>query len=327
MEKRSQNKVNPLYKVPSMDNWKGRNTDSSLGKQYWYQTINLIDDFDFYSKPDIVLIGYECDEGVKRNQGRIGAKEGPDKVRQSLGKIPIHFEELNIIDAGNVICLDNDLESSQKLFSEAIQKIINQGAFPIAIGGGHDIAFTHFNGIWNAVKNTEKKRIGIINFDAHFDLRPIVENGNSGTPFNQILSNTEVNKYVNYFPIGIQKQSNTKELFEIADKFGVNYIENFDCESSNINYVIRQLEPFLEKNDWIYITIDLDGFSSAFVSGVSAPSPLGFSPNFIFKVIDYLMNSDKVISCDIAELNPKYDTDEMTANLAAKLVDFIVMNR
>ena len=31
------------------------------------------------------------------------------------------------------------------------------------------------------------------------------------------------------------------------------------------------------------------------------------------------------IFCDIAELNPKLDRDNLTANLAAKLVDFMVM--
>lgn len=57
-----------------------------------------------------------------------------------------------------------------------------------------------------------------------------------------------------------------------------------------------------------------------------ATSPLGFTPYFVFKMLLFLFNSKKVISCDIAELNPIYDRDDLTANLAAKLGDFIVMN-
>jgi formiminoglutamase len=38
----------------------------------------------------------------------------------------------------------------------------------------------------------------------------------------------------------------------------------------------------------------------------------------------FLLQSKKVISCDIAELNPDFDIDNRTADLAAKLVDYIV---
>ncbi|MGK0254738.1 MAG: formiminoglutamase [Mariniflexile sp.] len=39
-----------------------------------------------------------------------------------------------------------------------------------------------------------------------------------------------------------------------------------------------------------------------------------------------LFETNKVIPCDIAELNPTLYRDELMPNLAAKLVDFIVMN-
>jgi formiminoglutamase len=89
--------------------------------------------------------------------------------------------------------------------------------------------------------------------------------------------------------------------------------------------LIIQGNSFLEKVDHLYITIDLDGFSSAFAPGVSAASPLGLSPNFIYQALAFLLKSKKVIACDIAELNPEYDKDNSTAQLAAKLVDYIVL--
>ena len=136
------------------------------------------------------------------------------------------------------------------------------------------------------------------------------------------------NKTVDYFVIGIQQQSNTIELFDIAKSKHVDYIINYDCESScdKITSLQKKLIPFIAKNDYLYITIDLDGFSSAYASGVSAPSPLGFTPYFVFEILRFLFNSNKVISCDIAELNPTYDQDNITVNLDAKLVDFMAMN-
>jgi formiminoglutamase len=40
--------------------------------------------------------------------------------------------------------------------------------------------------------------------------------------------------------------------------------------------------------------------------------------------LEFIIKSNKVISIDIAELNPEYDADEKTADLAARLIDFIV---
>lgn len=310
--------------------WEGRKSNPTLENQYWHQEIKLknIHDLQNDNATNIALLGYVCDEGVRRNLGRVGAQKGPNVLRERLSKLPKHFDTISIADVGDLICIDDDMESCQHGLTVSISKLISQGIFPIVIGGGHDVAYGHFMGIRNAVKNTDKKKIGIINFDAHFDLRPVDEKPNSGTPFNQILSElNQKGETVNYFAIGIQQQSNTKELFSIAKENHVDFALSNECESTSeaIQTLQEKLHPFIEKNDYIYITIDMDGFSSAYAPGVSAPSPLGFSPNFIFKILHFLFDSNKVISCDIAELNPRLDQDNLTANLAARLVDFMVM--
>ena len=311
--------------------WTGRKSNPDIINQYWHQEIEFwdVNHLKKEDKPDIALIGYVCDEGVRRNLGRVGAQEGPRVLRERLAKLPIHFDSKHVADFGDIICIDKDMESCQHTFSTMISQLISQQIFPIAIGGGHDMAFGHFMGIRDAIKNTSKKKVGIINFDAHFDLRPVEIKGNSGTPFNQIITELKKeNEQVDYFAIGIQQQSNTKELFEIANREHVNFAINYDCESSSteLEALKNKLLPFIAKNDYLYVTIDMDGFSSAYAPGVSAPSPLGFTPYFVFKILRFLFDSNKVISIDIAELNPSLDRDNHTANLAAKLVDFIATN-
>ncbi|MFT7330156.1 MAG: formiminoglutamase [Roseivirga sp.] len=318
--------LNADYQSGQQIYWTGRKSNPDLGKQYWYQEIELIDLHQIKNENpiDIALLGYVCDEGVRRNLGRIGAAKGPKMIRERLAKLPIHFDEKRVVDAGDIICIEEDMESCQQAFANTISKLISQKIFPIAIGGGHDMAYGHFIGIRDAVKNTSKNKIGIINFDAHFDLRPVEKKSNSGTPFNQILSESE--ESIDYFAIGIQRQSNTKDLFKIAKNHQVDYAINYDCESSSqeLKALQQRLIPFISNNDYMYITIDMDGFSSAYAPGVSAPSPLGFTPYFVFKMLRFLFETKKVISCDLAELNPTLDRDNLTANLAAKLIDFIV---
>jgi formiminoglutamase len=298
--------------------------ESKLKNQYWHQelAVSSVEKIQNKTTSTIGIIGYVCDAGVQRNQGRIGARKGPKIIRNKLGKLPVHFKNKKIIDFGDVICIDDYLEDCQRALSKSISTLIKNTIFPIAIGGGHDIAYANFNGVKDALKNSTKNKIGIINFDAHFDLRTAETQPNSGTPFYQILSE---NKTTTYFAIGIQQQSNTKELFEIAKKNEVSYVSNLDCETFS-TVLKSRLTAFVKKADYLYITIDLDGFSSAFAPGVSAPSPLGFSPNFVYQVLEFLFKSKKVISCDIAELNPDFDIDDSTANLGARLVDCIVQN-
>lgn len=306
------------YKQPEQALWQGRKTNPNLGIQYWYQAIHCTNFEQENREADIALIGYECDEGVRRNLGRVGAKYGSDAIRKKLGSVAWHSTK-TVLDVGNVFCVEEDLETCQNAFAHQITTLLEQEIFPIALGGGHDIAYAHFKGIANFLKH-KKTRIGILNFDAHFDLRPKpTGNPNSGTPFYQILE--EYNQ-VQYMPIGIQSQANTKELFEIAKQKNVDYLTMLDCE--DYDFVESKVHHFINQNDVIYITIDLDGFSSAYAPGVSAPSPFGFTPNFVLRILEQLFKSKKVISIDLAELNPTYDIDYRTANLAARLVDSIV---
>ncbi len=315
------------YQSGQQEFWTGRKTTFGIEPQYWYQHIlcGSLKTIEDHKTLDFGILGYACDEGVKRNHGRLGALEGPKAIREKLAKLPLHFQDKSVIDYGNIICTNNDLESCQNTFSIAISKLVEKSIFPIALGGGHDIAYAHYKGL---KKVFPKKRIGIINFDAHFDLRPLETSPNSGTPFYQILSEfLEKGEKIDYFAIGIQKQSNTKQLFEIAEMFNVDFVLSDMCSNSKevIQTLQLKLKQIITANDYLYLTIDMDGFSSAYASGVSAPSPLGFDPKFVYLILDFILKSKKVISCDIAELNPKYDQNQQTASLAAKLVDFIVM--
>jgi formiminoglutamase len=319
------------YQKPNPTLWSGRKTNPTEGEQYIYQLIELVDfqlaDLANYKKGNsqFGLIGYECEEGVRRNQGRIGAKEGANAIRKQLGKLPIHFEKKQLLDFGNAICDGEEMEACQAQLAKMVTQLLSTKITPIVLGGGHDIAYGHFCGIREAVTKSNQKNVGIINFDAHFDLRDVEEKGTSGTPFSQIQADLEKEGLpFNYFVLGIQEQGNTSGLFETADKLGVKYILSEDCHIPNLHNVKMQLLDFISECDSIYLTIDLDGFSSAFAPGVSATSPFGFEPNFILKIIEAIIETGKLLSVDIAELSPKYDIDNATAKLGARLAEFII---
>ena len=81
---------------------------------------------------------------------------------------------------------------------------------------------------------------------------------------------------------------------------------------------------FIEDVDYLYTTIDLDGFSSAYAPGVSASSPMGFSPDIVLKSLKIILESGKLLGLDVVELNPNFDVDDQTAKLAASLVHYVI---
>ena len=310
------------YQKTEPDVWKGRNSDRLL---YWHERVTLSSleapDVNI-EKGTVGILGYACDEGVRRNNGRVGAQEGPAAIRERLGKLSYHTLEKKIVDFGDVVCDDGELERCQKALSQSVSWLLSAGVFPIVLGGGHDIAYGHFVGIADHLESVSTKKIGVINFDTHFDLRPVVGRCNSGTPFYQILTGHA--SHVSYMPIGIQRQANNQELFEIAAEHDVPYVMIEDCTMSQLLSVTARLSSFIEAHDYIYLSIDMDGFSSAYAPGVSAPSPLGLEPAFFLKLLKVIMASKKVVSCDLAELNPTFDQDQSTARLAAIIIDQIV---
>lgn len=318
------------FTLSSQANWQGRPAPPNLKPQYWHEVIACLPitqlSFDF----DFGLLGYVCDEGVRRNYGRIGAAQGSKSIREQLAKLPLHFENKRIADVGDVVCEDEDMETCQEHFANLTAQLTKQKICSVGLGGGHDIAYAHFKGLARGLEKTPAFKIGIINFDAHFDLRPHTQKSHSGTPFRQILTEFQTTfKEVNYLVIGIQQQSNPRHLFEFAaHNPNVDYILNDDCLGSDAyETILNKLSPFTANQDYLYISIDLDGFAAAYAPGVSAPSPFGLEPYLVLKILTFLLQTEKVIALDLAELNPRFDRDQTTAKLAARLIDYIVMQK
>lgn len=314
------------YQKPNPSDWQGRKTLPGAGIQYWHQAVVLADlQHEPLPELDLAMLGYACDEGVRRNQGRTGAIEGPARIRQQLGKMAFHLGQKRLADFGDIKAAQERMELAQETFSMAIHRLLDAQIFPIGLGGGHDMAYANARGILEHLSQRDPAaRLGIINLDAHFDLRPVQEQPNSGTPFNQLIS--EYGERVAYFPIGIQEAANPPQLFELARDWGIDFIRAEDCSAHHWPQVSGQLYSFIEAQDYLYLTIDLDGFSAAFAPGVSAPSVMGFSPDFAIQVLSLLTASKKLISCDLAELNPLYDRDQQTAQLAARLINKISLS-
>lgn len=311
--------------------WQGRgDAEEGAGPWRWHQVMRPWVPAEGGA---VVLLGFNCDEGVRRNLGRIGAAAGPDALRSALANLPLHGVS-KLRDAGNVGggAADSQpgasLEASQAQFAVRVSDIIRGGSLPIGLGGGHEIAWASWCGLHAAVQGPDTpRRVGIVNFDAHFDLRAGAQ-ATSGTPFRQIADACAQHRYdFNYFCLGVSRYANTRALFERAGALGVHYLLDEQLTPEALPEAREKLANFMRPLDDIYLTICLDALPAHLAPGVSAPAARGIGLDVLEPLLDLVLASGRVRVADIAELNPRLDIDHRTARLGARLVARIAAAR
>jgi formiminoglutamase len=290
----------------------GRIDDSAVPERL-HQVIKSYDEKSSLNQTAPVFIGFSSDEGVRRNKGRTGAKEGPFKVREMLASLPWTAP---IYDYGTLNGT-KDLERSQQQLGEAVSEVLSGNGFPLIIGGGHETLYGHYLGVRDRFPQA---RLAVINFDAHFDLRQ--DTPSSGTMFHQILTH---DKNIDYYVFGIQEGGNTQTLFKTADELNVKYalIE----EVIDTDVFANRLEEIAEQYDAVFATLCMDSIKEGDAPGVSAPTANGFAARDIHRLVKKLAGLDSLVSFDISEVSPELDINHMTSRLAASIFHSFLINR
>jgi len=297
--------------------WQGRLDGEELLHHRIFQRVKEENNYDTISTNDFVLHGFAVDEGVRRNKGRQGAKDAPHVIRKNMSNFPVIRPDFSLLDFGNITCEDGNLENTQNELAKNVSKVLLKGGKSLVLGGGHEVTFGHYRGVRTAF---QEQKIGIINFDAHFDNRQPQDGvgASSGTGFWQIAQEGEINS----LHIGIQRNSNTLKLFDTAHQFGMKYILADELFFENLPSIYERVNELAESVDFLYVTICMDVFNAAIAPGVSASAYNGiFADSAFMHLYRHILKNEKLIALDIAEVNPSFDIQHHTAKLAASLAN------
>lgn len=296
--------------------WSGRIDHFTNHSAFRYHQMVQQEELKQTEIPTAALIGFPSEEGVRRNGGRLGAAEAPAALRKELANLPWRLPETcQLVDRGDIDC-STSLEKAQQQLGKAVSDTLEKQAIPIIVGGGHETAFGHYLGIRQFIG--PDKTLGIINIDAHFDLRSYEEQPSSGTMFKQIL---DADPNTNYLVLGIQEYGNTQALFDEAERLGVSYRTEEGLTHSPWEGTELMIRRFINSHDYIFLTLCMDVLNAAHAPGVSAPSPFGLDPKMVRKIIQTITSHEKTLSFDISEISPKLDEQHRTVRLGAYLVN------
>lgn len=303
--------------------WTGRDDGPGAEHLRWHRTVGPWPDDPAPGTP--ALIGFRSDEGVRRNRGRPGAVDGPVALRAALASLALPPDgPSTVYDAGDVVVTGSDLEGAQQRLGAAVTAMLDHGHPVTVLGGGHEVAYGTYLGVAASAAARGGARCGVLNLDAHFDLRADAT-PSSGTPFLQMARQEQaLGRALRYAVVGIAQPSNTTALFGTAAELGVRHLLDDECRIANLPDVETFVGEFLATVDLVHLTIDLDVLPAAVAPGVSAPAAFGVPLEVVQHVCDLVARSGRLAVTDVAELNPVFDIDERTARTAARLVHRIV---
>lgn len=295
--------------------WSGRDDGPGPENARWH---SVVDTSGEEIRDSAAVIGFASDEGVLRNGGRQGAAAGPEALRGALGSLAIHHD-IPRADAGTVCTQGDDLEGAQEELSNRVAGLIERGNLVVVLGGGHETAFASHRGLYRALGETTT---GIVNLDAHFDLRN-EDQATSGTPFLQIAQMR--GESFNYHVLGISQPNNTRVLFDTAERLGVDTVLDHELIEGTPAEAAQRAAECCEGVEAVHLSIDLDALPATSAPGVSAPAGLGVPLIHIRAMVRAVAATGKLRLLDVVELNPRFDIDERTAKAAARLVDDAVV--
>lgn len=308
-----------MWRPVSPDIWQGR--DDSLESPRALRLFQTVERMEGWlperADGQTVLLGFCSDEGVRRNQGRTGAADAPPVLRRALANLAAHKAAHPLLDGGDFSYENAHLEQGQAAFADAVAAVHHAGGRTLVLGGGHETAFAHGKGLLDAYSG---RRLHIVNFDPHLDLRR-ADCATSGTPFAQLAAYAAANgREFAYTCIGASRAANTAALLDDAAALGVDIVWDTDVHWGNAASLAAKLDKLCGSSDLIYLTIDLDVLPAAQMPAVSAPAALGIPFDLLMYLLRPILKSGKTVGADAVEFNPQYDRDGQGARTAARLL-------
>ena len=196
--------------------------------------------------------------------------------------------------------------------------ITEQKKIPVTLGGEHSITYGAVNGVYKGLDLPKKDDIGIIQIDAHADLRKNYENEAHSHASIMYLLGNEKYKIAQF---GVRALS--KEEVENRKMFNILFLDARD-----IYYKKKFKLPFNFPQK-IYISFDVDGLDPSIMPATGTPVPGGLGYYESLNLIKNLIKGREVVGFDVVELSPIKNFiayDFTVASLVYEIMELINLN-
>jgi len=243
-----------------------------------------------------------------------GTKRGPSAILKASSQLEV-FDgwstpgEEGIRTLPPVNCRGS-VEKVLERISDATEGILARRSIPVLLGGEHTVSCGAFMALSRWYGN-EAGKIGIIQIDAHGDLRDSYE----GSKYSHAcVMRRGVDRGFPIFQLGIRSLS--PEEIELRQELSIPYRDGPElCSAPPVTEVSLPAEFPKE----IYLTIDVDGLDPSVIPGTGTPEPGGLGWYQTLSLIESIASQRKIIGFDCVELAPQRGSS-ISEFTAARLV-------
>ncbi|GBD86402.1 arginase [bacterium BMS3Abin03] len=226
----------------------------------------------------------------------------------------------------------NEILKTSKILAAKVENILEEGEFPLCIGGDHSMALGTIAGIAAHCKN-HRKKLGVIWVDAHADMNTedTTPSGNiHGMPLAASLGLGN-EKLVNLYGISPKIKPGNCALIGIrsvddAEKINIKKLKlpvftMSDIDKSGIfRIMVKVLKYFREKVDHIHVSFDVDSIDPLVAPGVGTPVSGGLSYREAHLIMESIAECSCMSSLEVTEVNPILDHENKTAYFMVELI-------
>jgi arginase len=293
-------------------------------------------------KKKVKIIGVPMDLGA----GRRGVDMGPSAIRIAGINQAIAFQGFEVADAGNVHVhppeamtatnprahyLKEISEASEEL-AQMVESALAEDAIPVVLGGDHSIAIGSVAGV-SSFYRKQGQKIGIVWLDAHSDVNTpdSTPSGNiHGMPLAALLGRgaRDLTHIAGFAPkvlpenvVIIGARSVDPPERELLKELNIRVVTMSELDERGMAMVMKEaVEIAAYGTAGFHITMDMDFIDPFYAPGVGTPERGGATYRESHLAMEKLADSGKVLSVEITEVNPLFDTSNQTATLAVELI-------
>jgi len=243
-----------------------------------------------------------------------GTRNGPAAILAASRNMELYDEELEteiykhvgIATAPPIDTMDGTLDEVITEIFTAQCEFLEDGKFPVALGGEHSLTPPLV-----AAAAKKYKNLSVLQIDAHADLRDEYQ----GNPNSHACAMRRVVEICPAVQVGIRSLS--VEEAEIAPKLKTQIYWAKDIARAPLKNWVPKVVADLSAN--VYLTVDLDGFDPSIVPATGTPEPGGLDWYQVISLIQAVASHKTIVGMDVVELLPQ-PGDHASDFLAAKLI-------
>lgn len=280
-----------------------------------------------YADAEVVIIGAPYDLGTSH---RPGARFGPQAIRAAdylphdgsrphLALRVDPLKDLRVVDAGDVRMHSGQAEQSLQRIEDAVAALTAAGAIPVVLGGDHSITWPDVTGI---ARHLGYGRVSVVHFDAHADTGEI-EDGSlygHGTPIRRLIESGAA-RGDRFLQIGLRGYwPGPATLAWMAEQRMRSY-EMTEVVRRGLDECLTEAFAIaVDDCDGVFLSVDIDVVDPGMAPGTGTPEPGGLTPRQLLDAVRRCALELPLVGMDVVEVSPPYDSAEVTAFLANRVV-------